>query len=185
MFEADLQNVANIAEIIGAVLVIAGVIFALIEIRHFRVQRQETAAMEIMRSFQSPGFTSALRLIMDFEQACRNCDDELMPEELQDAAILVSTTLESTGLMVYQRIVPFHLVQQLMGGTIQASWRVLQPHTEWLRHKLDRPSIHEWFQWLAERLGEFPEYRDEEGAYAKYRNWKPERGAHSREKRGA
>ena len=53
MFEADLQNVANMAEILGALLVVAGVIFAVIEIRHFRQQRQEAAAMEIMRSFQS------------------------------------------------------------------------------------------------------------------------------------
>jgi hypothetical protein len=88
--------------------------------------------------------------------------------------MLVSTTLEAIGLMVYQRTVPFRLVQQLMGGTIQASWRVLQPHTEGLRKKLSRPSIHEWFQWLAERLTEHPEYRDEEGAYLKYCDWKPE-----------
>jgi hypothetical protein len=36
--------------------------------------------------------------------------------------------------------------------------------------KLCRPSLHEWFQWLAERLDERPEYRDEEGAYSKYGN---------------
>ncbi len=185
MFGPDLQNAANIAEIFSGLMVIAGVIFALIEIRHFRQQRQETAAMEIMRSFQSPGFTAALRLIMDYEQVCRNCDDEAMPLELQDAAMLVSTTLESTGLMVYQRIVPFGLVQQLMGGTIQASWRVLQPHTEWLRRKLCRPSIHEWFQWLAERLAEYPEYRDEEGAYSKYPYWKPESGIKAKQQDGA
>jgi len=185
MFETDLQTAANFAEIFSAVMVVAGVVFALVEIRHFRQTRQETAAMEIMRSFQSPGFTSALRLVMDYEQVCRNCDDEPMPQELQDAALLVSTTLESTGLMVYQRIVPFGMVQQLMGGTIQASWRVLRPHTEWLRRKLRRPSIHEWFQWLAERLDEYPEFRDAEGAYSKYQHWKPEKGAHSKQKAGA
>jgi len=185
MFEFDLQSVANIAEILGALLVITGVFFALAEIRHYRQQRQETAAMEIMRSFQSRDFTKALRLVMDYEQECRHCGEEAMPQELQDAAMLVSTTLESTGLMVYQRIVPFGLVQQLMGGTIQAGWRVLRPHTEWLRETLCRPSIHEWFQWLAERLGEFPEYQDEEGAYSKYQNWKPEKGASSRQKEGA
>jgi hypothetical protein len=185
MFEADLQNVANIAEIIGALLVVAGVFFALAEIRHLRQQRQETATMEIMRSFQSPEFTKALRLVMDFEQECRRCQEETIPQELQDAAMAVSTSLESTGLMVYQRIVPFGLVQQLMGGTIQASWRVLQPHTQWLRDKLGRPSIHEWFQWLAERLDEFPEYCDEEGAYSKYLNWKPEKAAGSKQKQGA
>jgi hypothetical protein len=170
----NLQTLANFAEIFGALLVISGVLFGLMEIRHYRQQRQETASMEIMRAFQSQGFTSALRLIMEYEQECQRCQDESISQELQDAAMLVSTTLEAVGLMVYQRIVPFRLVQQLMGGVIQASWRVLRPHTKWLREKLSRPSIHEWFQWLAERLDEHPEYRDEEGAYSKYTSWKPE-----------
>jgi hypothetical protein len=61
MFEVDLQSLANIAEIFGALLIIIGVLFALVEIRHLRRQRRETAAMEIMRAFQSPEFTRALR----------------------------------------------------------------------------------------------------------------------------
>jgi hypothetical protein len=173
----NLSTLANIAEIFGALLVITGLFFGLMEVRHYRQQRQETASMEIMRAFQSRDFTRALRLVMDYEQECRRCNEETIPQELEDAAMLVSTTLEAVGLMVYQRIVPFRLVQQLMGGTIQASWRVLRPHTEWLREKLSRPSIHEWFQWLAERLDEHPEYRDEEGAYSKYGDWKPETGS--------
>ena len=172
MFEADLQSVANIAEILGALLVCVGIFFALVEIRHFRRQRQETAAMEIMRAFQSLDFTRALRLVMDFEQECGACRDESISQELQDAAMLVSTTLESIGLMVYQRIVPFGLVQQLMGGTIQASWRVLRPHTEWLREKLCRPSIHEWFQWLAERLEDY-QPRNPHPAYETHKDWMP------------
>jgi hypothetical protein len=178
-----LQTLANIAEIIGALLVITGVFFGLMEVRHYRQQRQETASMEIMRAFQSLDFNRALRLVMDYEQECQRCSEESLPQKLQDAAMVVSTTLEAVGLMVYQRIVPFRLIQQLMGGTIQASWRVLRPHTEWLREKLRRPSIHEWFQWLAERLDEHPEYLDEVGAYSKYQNWKPE--ADSRKKDGA
>jgi hypothetical protein len=178
-----LQVLANIAEIFGAVLVITGVFFGLMEVRHYRQQRQETASMEIMRAFQSIDFVKSLRLVMDYERECRWCDDEIMPQELQDAAMLVSTTLEAVGLMVYQRIVPYRLVQLLMGGTIQASWRVLRPHTDWLREKLDRPSIHEWFQWLAERLKDYPEYRDEEGAYLKYQEWKPEAGSKKKDGR--
>ena len=133
--------------------------------------------MEIMRAFQSHDFTRSLRLVMDYEQQCQRCGEETLPQELQDAAMLVSTTLEAVGLMVFQRIVPFRLIQQLMGGTIQASWRVLRPHTEWLREKLSRPSVHEWFQWLSERLDEHPEYLDEIGAYSKYGDWKPEAGS--------
>ncbi len=172
----NLQTLANIAEIVGALLVITGVLFGLMEVRHYRQQRQEAASMEIMRAFQSHDFTRSLRLVMDYEQECQRCGEETIPQELQDAALLVSTTLEAVGLMVFQRIVPFRLIQQLMGGTIQASWRVLRPHTEWLREKLRRPSVHEWFQWLSERLDAHPEYQDEVGAYSKYGDWKPETG---------
>lgn len=177
----NLQLLSNIAEIVGTLLVISGVFFGLIEIRHYRQQRQETAAMEIMRTFQSRDFTSALRLIMDYEQECLKCRENSIPQNLQDAALLVSTTMETIGLMVYQRLVTFQTVQLLMGGTVQASWRVLRPHTQWLRDKLERPSVHEWFQWLAERLEEHPEYRDEEGAYLKYSNWRPEPGPHKKD----
>jgi hypothetical protein len=173
----SLQTLANLAEIFSALLVITGVFFGVMEVRHYRHQRQESAAMEIIRTFQSRAFTSALRLVMDYEQECKRCGEKQIPQELEDAAMLVSTTMESVGLMVNQRIVPFRLVQQLMGGTIQAHWRVLRPHTEWLREKVGRPSVHEWFQWLAERLDEHPEYHDEEGAYTKYKDWKPEAGS--------
>lgn len=169
----NLQTLASVAEIVGALLMITGIFFGLMEVRHYRQQRQETASMEIMRAFQSIDFTRALRLIMKYEDECQRCAEETIPQELQDAAMLVSTALESVGLMVYQRIAPFQLVQQLMGGVIQASWRVLRPNTEWMRENLCRPSIHEWFQWLAERLDDYPEYRDTEGAYAKYSKWKP------------
>jgi len=179
----ELQTLANVSEIFGTLLVISGVFFGLVEIRHYRQQRQEAAAMEIMRNFQSRDFTAALRLIMEYEQVCMNCREELIPQELQDAALLVSTTMEAVGLMVYQRVVPFRTVQMLMGGTTCASWRVLRPHTELLRDKLNRPSVHEWFQWLAERLVEHPEYRDAEGAYVKYRDWLPEAGPAKKESR--
>jgi hypothetical protein len=173
----SLQTLANLAEIFSACLVITGVFFGIMEVRNYRQQRQESAAMEIIRTFQNQSFTNALRVVMDYEYECKNCADESIPKELQDAAMLISTTMETVGLMVNQRIVPFRLVQQLMGGTIQASWRVLTPHTEWLREKLNRPAVHEWFQWLAERLTEHPEYNDEEGAYSKYGDWKPESGS--------
>ena len=181
----ELQTVANLAEIFGVLLVISGVVFGLVEIRHYRAQRQEAAAMEIIRAFQSPGFTRALQLVMDFEKECINCRDSDISEPLQEAAMLVSTTIEAIGLMVYRRIVPFRLVQELMGGTVKSSWSVLQPHTDMLRQDLERPTVHEWYQWLAERLIEYPEHRDAEGAYLKYTDWQPEKSTKPKKETGS
>jgi hypothetical protein len=176
----ELATLANLAEIFGALLVVAGLAFGLFELRNYRLQRQEAAAMEIMRAFQSEAFTKALRLVMKFEDECTGCREADMSPELEDAAMLIATTIEAIGLMVYRRIVPYALVQELMGGTIGASWRVLRPYVEMLRDRLARPSLHEWFQWLAERLDEYPEYREGEGAHLKYDAWRPERAALAR-----
>ena len=56
----DLNTLANLAEILGAVVVVGGVAFAVIQIRQFRRQRLEVASIELVRSFQSPEFTRAL-----------------------------------------------------------------------------------------------------------------------------
>ncbi len=173
----DLQSLANLAEIFGALLVIGGIILGVMEIRNYRTQRQEKAAMEIMRAFQSPDFTHAIQLVMEHEGDSRECCDPEVSPELLKAVMLISTTLESIGLMVYRRSVPFRLVQQLMGGTIQACWSVLSSYVSAVRVKAGRASLYEWFQWLAERLAEHPEYHDAEGAYVKYSDWRPERGS--------
>ncbi len=171
----DLESLANLAEIFGAMLVIGGMVLGVIEIRNYRTQRQESAAMEIMRAFQSPEFTHAIQLVMEYEGDTRDCCDAEVSSELLKAVMLISTTLESIGLMVYRRSVPFRLVQQLMGGTIQACWSVLSSYVTGMRDKAGRASLYEWFQWLAERLDQYPEYLDAEGAYVKYQNWRPER----------
>lgn len=173
----DLATLANLAEIFGALLVVTGIVFGLVELRSYQQQRQEAAAMEIIRAFQSPAFTRALRLVMRYERECADCREVDLADELEDAAMLIGTNVEAIGLMVYRRIVPFTLVQELMGGTVCASWRVLRPYVEMLRDRLARPSLHEWFQWLAERLDEYPEYGEQAAAYVDYANWRPERAA--------
>ena len=86
----DLQLLANLAEIFGVVLVVAGVVFGLLEVRNYREQRQEVAAMEIMRTFQSPEFTRALRLIMDLENgAKRNFPYSIRPRPIGAATTVM------------------------------------------------------------------------------------------------
>jgi hypothetical protein len=57
--DANLETLANFAEILGAIVVIGGVAFAVIQIRQFRRQRLEVASIELVRSFHSPEFTRA------------------------------------------------------------------------------------------------------------------------------
>ncbi len=57
----DLSRLANIAEILSAIIDIGGIFFAVVQVRQTRQQRRELAAIELFRSFGSPQFTEAYR----------------------------------------------------------------------------------------------------------------------------
>ena len=58
------MDLSTLANLVNAFAVTAGVIFAAVQIRYYRRQRRREAMLELVRSFQSPAFTSALRRVL-------------------------------------------------------------------------------------------------------------------------
>ena len=168
----DLVTIANIARIVSSVVVISGIIFGIIQIRQYQQQRQDVAAVQLVNSFQSPDFNKSLRKVWSLPDAASWQELQELGNEWEAAAFQVGMTLETMGVLVYRRIVPLAILDELMGDAVMVLWRKLQPWVEHLRIEQKRDSAYEWFQWLAERLAE-KERRTEIGAYWKYRNWKP------------
>ncbi len=169
----DLTTLANLAEILGAIIVIGGVVFAVIQIRLFRRQRLEAAAIEVIRSWQSPEFTRAFTVIQGLPDAISAAKLRAHSRDCENSAMIIGNTFESFGVMVYRRIVPLELVDDLLGGAVVVLWRKLAPWVEELRKEWSRESVYEWFQWLAERLQEQQGFDTIEGAHVMHRNWKP------------
>jgi len=86
---------------------------------------------------------------------------------------VIGNTFESIGVMVYRRIVPLEIVNELMGGAVVFLWQKLERWTLESRAEQSRDSVYEWFQWLAERLQELPEFRTGPPAYEARRDWRP------------
>lgn len=171
----DLASIANVAEILGALVVVGGVIFAVLQIREFRRQRLELATIEVVRTYQSPDFNRSYRLMQAIPDSFSVHDMATLEPEKQDAALVVASTFESIGVLVNRRVVSLDLIGELMGGSIHTAWAKMEPFAVQLRETTARPSVFEWFQWLAERLGE-QGYFDEEPAYIQHAGWKP--GSH-------
>lgn len=171
----ELSVIANIAEIIGVVTVIIGFFFALLQMRHLRQQRRELAAIELFRFFGSPRFAEAYRAILQMPEGMSVREIRSERPELETAAMLISTTMENIGVMTYQRIVPFMVVNNLIGSSAVILWRKLELWTLALRDELGEPYAFEWFQWLAERLDEDHTGQDPRAAYDAHRDWKPAR----------
>jgi hypothetical protein len=168
----ELSTLADIAEIIGVIIVVGGLYFALLQMRQTRQQRRELAAIELFRFFGNPRFSAAYKMIMHLPDGMSAADIRQRDEGLDNAAMLISATMENIGVMTYRRIVPFAIVNNLIGSSVVILWRKLAPWATTLRQEFDSPYAFEWFQWLAERLDEF-QGDDPAPAYDAQKSWLP------------
>jgi hypothetical protein len=135
-------------------------------------QRREVAAVELVQSFRNPDFNRALRLVWSLPEggSARSVIDR--GTEVVDAAILVGSTIEVVGVLVFRRVVPLEIVDDLMGDAIVGFWPRLGDWVLHLRREQKRESVFEWFQWLVDRLDQ-RERRRTSGAHERFRDWKP------------
>lgn len=168
----ELTKLANMAEIIGALIVIGGLFFAVLQMRHLRQQRREHAAIELFRFYGNPAFAEAYQAVLQMPSGMTAEDIRTDKEDLQRAAMLISTTMENIGVMTYQRIVPFQIVNNLIGMSAILVWQKLELWVVALRGDIGSPMAFEWFQWLAERLEEHQD-RDSTPAYKAFGDWQP------------
>lgn len=146
----DLSTVANL---INAAAVTAGVIFAAVQVRHYRQQQRRDAMLELVRSFQSPAFANALRRVNSLPDGAdlRKIREILGPDG-DDAVFLIGLTWESIGVLVFRGEITLELAADFFSGTLTISWRKLHVFVEEDRRFVERDTAWEWFQWLAERM---------------------------------
>jgi hypothetical protein len=170
MFDQDLQTAANIAEMIGSLSIAAAIVFGTFQLREFRRRRRDTVATELMRSFYSADLAGAVTLLRTLPDGISASKLREHGPEYERAAVLATTTFETMGLLVFRRIAPFSLVEELAGGMTVMIWRKVSRWLEVVREEQSQPSWAEWFHWLAERMLEVKMER--EPAHVRHRNWR-------------
>jgi hypothetical protein len=166
----DLNTLANLAEVTGAAVVLGSVAFAFVQLSQFRRQRTDMVAIELARTFQTPEFARAIRLVLSLPDGVTA---EKMREDAtyEDAAMLVSLTLEAVGIMVHRRIISLDMVWELMGGMVLASWAKMNVWVGQQREEQGGAKFDEWIQWLCDQMRRSQQGGDP--AYVKYRDWTP------------
>lgn len=166
----DLTTLANMAEVIGLLVVVGSIIFALKQLQHFRLQHEVKTAIELSHLLQKPEFIRALRLLLEEPpESLENAHDIAFNE----SAMFIILTLESIGLMVHRRIVSLNIVWELMGGLLLLCWLQLQPWVAKQRIAQDSEKFAEWGQWLIEQMQSYQKKHQHIPAYQGYANWKP------------
>lgn len=169
------MNAATILDLVSSLAVLAGLVFAVAEVRQYRTSREYEVALAMLQSMQTPDFIKALRMVYALPE---NLSRGEVEERLGDDAILLytlMTTWESLGIFVYRRHLGLGLVDDFFSGSIAISWRKLERYVREERAAQDRPTLLEWFQWLAERMREREADTPPLPAYEAEKDWKPER----------
>ena len=82
-------------------------------------------------------------------------------------------TFETLGYMVYRRIIPLQIAEDLLGGMVTGSWQRLGSWAERTRVATDNPALMEWFEWLNDRLLENRKPAKTLGAFRAFKDWRP------------
>ena len=167
----DLGTISSISQIIGTVTIVGGTVFGLVQLWEMKKQRRDAVAGELMRSFMDAHLADAITVLRGLPDGVSAEELRRAGPEAEKAAVLVCTTFETMGLLVFQRIAPFTFVTELAGGITVVMWHKLGPWLTQIRIEQSQPSWAEWFQWLAQQCERHKDQR--EPAYLKHVDWIP------------
>jgi hypothetical protein len=151
MSEVSLSTWANLAEIIGAGSIITGLIFGWFQIRHFRAQQRDAVAINLMQTFYSEDLAQAIALLQPLPDGISLEEMRAEGIEYVKAAITITTSFETMGLLAFKRIAPIDLVLDLAGGIVTTMTRKLRVWQKDMREAQCQPSWGEWFEWLGDQ----------------------------------
>lgn len=158
------QLAAQIALVIGAS-------FAGYQLLLHRRERNEQRALDVLTRLQGPAFQRAYTQVWDLPLGATPETVRAGGREMEDAVETIALTFESLGVMVFHRIVPLAVVDNVIGGFLRESWRRVELYVKWKRGHLEAPRWAEWYEWLADRV-QVGRRRRSTGAYDAYREWK-------------
>lgn len=167
---AFFHSLIVVAEIVGVITILTGLIFGWLHIRHLRHQHDGQIAANLMKTFYNSDLTHAVSIL-------RTLPDGISTEELrangadyEAAAMLVCATFETMGLLVFRKIAPFDLVVDLAGGMVKVMARKLSSWIKTSREEQQQPSYAEWFEWLALQVENVKV--EDQPAYIRHKEWK-------------
>jgi len=135
----------------GCVIAVTALV-GIYQLRQFREQRRDAAAIELWRSFQDTTFARAFLTILSLPGGAPVSELRAHGPEVEEAAQILEFRFETLGLLVYRNTISFDVVDDLIGGGILTVWHRLKAVINQTREEKNWPMYCEWFQWLAEQF---------------------------------
>jgi hypothetical protein len=167
------MDVATALNFVSTLAIVIGVVFAAYQLYVIREQREREVHLTLARSLQTAEFQAALQKIVFLPEGLSKAeiDARLGPDSVH--VFNWFGTMETLGVLMHDREVPMAVVDNFFSGPIVLSWRRLQGYVADVRRETRRDTMHEWFQWLAERFIERESTAPPVPAHVAYRDWTP------------
>lgn len=163
----------TLLQLIQALALVAGLVFAIVQVREFRRDRERNSALELLHSFQTPEFARAM--VLTYRLPGGLSRDEIAQRLGEDFHVVyaMANTWESIGILVFRGEITLDMVGDFFSGPILLSWERLKNYFQAERQATGRETIGEWFEWLRDRLVECEAQTPAVPAHVEHRNWKP------------
>jgi hypothetical protein len=135
-----------------ALVIVATAVVGLGQLNVIRRQRQDSAAVELVRSLQDDGFIRAYNLVFSLPAGITATDLRELGTSYVDAGVVLGFRFEMLGVLVFKGVIPFAIVEDLAGGLVLGAWKRLEDSVRATRRDKHWPGYLEWFQWLAEQF---------------------------------
>ena len=166
----NLYTLAAIAEIFGAVAIVGGAVFGIVQVYEYRQRRRLQAAADICRTFTEPALARSVVLLKSLPDGLSLEEFRNRDSSYEEAAQMVGMAFETMGLLVQKDIASLTIVQELAGGLLLMLWRKIEFQIKDTRTEQNNPRFGEWVQWLVERIEE--REHEMQPAFIKYSNSK-------------
>jgi hypothetical protein len=151
---SNLEIYVGIAEIIAAIAIVSGGLFAVVQLVEFRKQRQCQVAADLCRPFTEPELAKAIVLLTSLPDGLSLKEFQELDRSYLEAAQVVGMMFESMGIMVQKNIASFQIVQELAGGLLLMLWRKIEHQIKGTRIEQGNPRFGEWVEWLVNKVSE-------------------------------
>lgn len=169
------MTLSELIDLFTALTVLAGLGFAVAQVRHFRLAREREIALEMLRSYQTRDFAAASHIILDLPHGLSPQEVEDRLGDKMDLIFVFLATLESLGVLVYRREVSLDVVDDYFSGLIDICWQKLGPYIRYVRQRENRETLGEWIEWLHDRMAERERNTQVVPAHIAHRDWRPHR----------
>ena len=145
----NIELIANYAEIIGALTIVSAVIFGVCQMRMQSLQQKNSIATQLTQTFMDESLALSVAKLRELPDGIPADELRALGPEYEQAAIRVTMSFETMGLLVYKGFAERQLAMDLAGGIMGVMWRKLRCWQYCLRQEQNQPSWAEWFEWLA------------------------------------